>query len=89
LKLNWKYGEAESGSANPASTAELIPPPVDDLKQLLELAQDGLLKELSQAAERIGQQDDRYRPFVQQVLQFAKKFQAEKIESFIQQYLNE
>jgi CheY-like chemotaxis protein len=87
LKLTWKYEEAGSSAADLLSTTELIPPPAADLERLLELAQDGLLKELSQAAERIGQQDDRYQPFVQQVLQFAKQFQTEKIESFIQQYL--
>jgi signal transduction histidine kinase/FixJ family two-component response regulator len=87
LKLTWKYEEAESGAADLLSTAELIPPPAEDLERLLELAQDGMLKELSHAAEHIGQQDDRYQPFAQQVLQFAKQFQTEKIESFIQQYL--
>jgi CheY-like chemotaxis protein len=89
LKLTWRHEEAELGSAvDPASNAELIPPSVDDLKQLLELAQDGMLKELSLTAEKIGQQSDRYQPFIQQVLQLAKKFQAEEIESFIQPYLN-
>ncbi len=65
----------------------LIPPPVADLQILLELAQDGMLKKLTTIAEEIGQQNDRYQPFIQRVLQFTKQFQVEQIERFIQAYI--
>jgi hypothetical protein len=58
-----------------------------DLQLLLELAEDGLLKELVKTAEEIVAKDDRYEPFTQQIQQLAKQFQTEKIEVLIQKYL--
>ncbi len=83
LKLTWEYAEA----AATTSTTELIPPPREDLQRLLELAQDGLVKKLTEAAEQIGQKSDRYQPFIQKILQLAKQFQTENIEQLIQEYL--
>jgi signal transduction histidine kinase/DNA-binding response OmpR family regulator len=92
LKLNWKYEETTTkiGSATShkkIDIAELVPPPLADLQILLELAQDGLLKELTETAQKIAQRNDSYQPFVEQILQLAKKFQTEKIEMLIQKYL--
>ncbi|NEU73227.1 response regulator [Hassallia byssoidea VB512170] len=83
LKLTWKY----EATATITSTTELIPPPREDLQKLLELAQDGLVKKLTEAAEQIGQKSDRYQPFIQKILQLAKQFQTENIEQLLQEYL--
>ncbi|MCV3217425.1 ATP-binding protein [Plectonema radiosum NIES-515] len=83
LKLTWKY----QATATTTSTTELIPPPKEDLQKLLELAQDGLVKKLTEAAEQIGQKSDRYQPFIQKILQLAKQFQTENIEQLIEEYL--
>ncbi|MCU0544822.1 MAG: ATP-binding protein [Oscillatoriaceae cyanobacterium Prado104] len=94
LQLTWQYDETASDT-NPATgsqeveRAELIVPPAADLQILLELAQDGLLKQLAETASQIGQKDDRYQPFVEQIKQLVKKFQSEKIEALIQQYLSQ
>jgi signal transduction histidine kinase len=72
--------------ANPAP-ATLIPPPPEALQRLLELAQKGRLLQVAALAESIGQQDDRYQAFTQQVLGLARKFQSERIEQLIQPYL--
>ncbi len=90
LQLTWKYAETESSSQFTASDRQataLIPPPTAALQVLLELAQDGMLKKLAATAEQIGEQNDRYQPFIDRVLQFAKQFQVEQIETFIQQYI--
>ncbi|MEG4216918.1 ATP-binding protein [Microcoleus sp. Pol14C6] len=88
LQLIWKYDVTElTTSNNEVSTKELIPPSAADLQILLELAQDGLLRELAETAAQIGQKDQRYQPFIQQLIQLAKQFQTEKIEEFIQQHL--
>ncbi|MEG4206918.1 ATP-binding protein [Microcoleus sp. Pol7_A1] len=88
LQLIWKYDVTElTTSNNEVSTKELIPPSAADLQILLELAQDGLLRELAETADKIGQKDERYQPFIQQVIQLAKQFQTEKIEELIQQHL--
>jgi signal transduction histidine kinase/DNA-binding response OmpR family regulator len=97
LQLTWKYEESadqapDSLSAylsdqRPDTTANMVFPPSEDLQVLLELAQQGRLKKLSEVVEQIGQKSDRYQPFVNHVLQFAKTFQTESLEQFIQQHL--
>ena len=62
-------------------------PPSSDLQILLELAQEGRLQKLSKIAAQIGEKDERYEPFIKQVLQLSKQFQSEKIEQLIQQFL--
>lgn len=92
LQLTWQYDEIEVDPAlsnSQVSTAELIVPPLADLQLLLELAEDGLLKELVKTTEEIGANDTKYLPFVQQILQLAKQFETEKIELLIQKYLNQ
>ncbi|NJL90058.1 MAG: response regulator [Coleofasciculaceae cyanobacterium SM2_1_6] len=84
LQLTWNHEEVTTTVAH---ASEIIAPPSSELQILLELAQEGRLKKLMEVAEQIGQQDDRYQPFMQQVLHLAKKFQSEKIEQLIQQYL--
>ncbi|MEE3719702.1 ATP-binding protein [Tumidithrix elongata RA019] len=90
LQLTWQYDETklESTPINHTDfTVDLIPPPDEDLQILLELSQDGLLRKLAETAERIGQKNERYQPFVQHILQLTKQLQPEKIEAFIQPYL--
>lgn len=69
------------------STLKIMPPPSSDLQILLELAQEGRLQKLSKIAAQIGEKDERYEPFIKQVLQLSKQFQSEKIEQLIQQFL--
>lgn len=92
LQLTWKYEETKPEISSATSqknidSTELVPPPLADLKVLLELSQDGMVKELIQFAQEIGQESDRYQPFIEQVIQLAKKFQTEKVETLIQKYL--
>lgn len=85
LNLTWT-SESSNPKPQPLPT-ELIAPPAADLQAWLELAQEGRLKKLISAAEQLQQQDDRYQPFAQQVIQLAKQFQSEQLEALIQQYL--
>jgi CheY-like chemotaxis protein len=91
LQLTWNYDVTQpvpnTDRVQSASASSLIPPPRSDLQFLLELAQDGLLKKMTITAEHIGQKNDRYQPFVQHLIQLAKKFQSDKIEILLQQYL--
>lgn len=93
LQLTWKYAEPE-GSSTPTASSDraavpLIPPPTADLHILLELARDGMLKKLVATAEQIGQQQDLYQPFIEAVLHFAKQFQVERLEAFIQSHITQ
>jgi signal transduction histidine kinase/ActR/RegA family two-component response regulator len=81
------FTSATTTSSLSLSTLKIIPPPSSDLQILLELAQEGRLQKLSKIAAQIGEKDDRYEPFIKQVLQLSKQFQAEKIEQLIQHFL--
>jgi len=90
LQLTWHYEQTESETlsiSSTDSTTELILPPTEDLQHLLELAQDGLLIKLTGTARQIGQQDSRYQPFIERILQLAKQFQSDQIEELIQLHL--
>jgi len=91
LGIIWNHEELvrQSMFTFPTKTSSLkvIVPPSSDLQILLELAQEGRLQRLSKITAQIGQKDEGYQPFIQQVLQLAKQFQAEKIEQLIQQFL--
>jgi murein L,D-transpeptidase YcbB/YkuD len=87
LELTWKIENILAESLPHSQPTELIPPPVSTLQAWLELVQEGRLKKLNEAAEELAQQNDRYQPFIQQVMQLIKQFQSEKLEQLIQQYL--
>ncbi|NJL88349.1 MAG: response regulator [Coleofasciculaceae cyanobacterium SM2_1_6] len=92
LKLTWDYQEEESSASTinseSADLDNLIIPDSGDLQILLELAQQGRLKKLTQLGAEIAAQDQKYQPFVDHLNHLAKQFQSEKIEGFLQQSLN-
>jgi signal transduction histidine kinase/DNA-binding response OmpR family regulator len=99
LQIEWKYdqklptetsvGLAQKTVSNSViQTLAMAVPAPEDLALLLNLAQQGRLKKLTEEAKRIEQLDKGYTQFIQQILQLAKSFQADKIEDLIQQYLN-
>jgi signal transduction histidine kinase len=85
-ELAWVY--TDTALALLANPVQLIPPPTEALQRLLELSQKGRLRQVSALAESIGQQDERYQAFTQQILKLAQKFQTERIEQLIQSYLS-
>ncbi|MEB3295670.1 MAG: ATP-binding protein, partial [Synechococcales bacterium] len=88
LNLTWIAEAAVPKDApEPVTSTEMVIPQRADLDNLLLFARQGRLKKLIVAAEQIQAQDDRYRPFIQQILPFAKTFQAAKIIQLIEPYL--
>jgi CheY-like chemotaxis protein len=85
LQLTWNYEEVVNTVVS--SVSEIMTPAATELQALLELAQQGRFKNLVLMAEQIGQQDERYQPFIQQVLQLANQFQLKQVEELIQQHL--
>ena len=99
LQIKWKYeqtalSETAVNQLTPKTSDSVIPtsemavPAPEDLALLLNLAQQGRLKKLTEEAKRIEQLDKGYTQFVQQILQLAKSFQADKIEILLKQYMN-
>ena len=71
---------------NSLQTAELVPPPAEELALLFDLAMKGRVKTLLEEVERLEQLDDKFVPFVKELRQLAKNFQIKKIRAFIKQY---
>ncbi|MCU0568374.1 MAG: ATP-binding protein [Oculatellaceae cyanobacterium Prado106] len=87
LDLTWQY-ETQTVNEIPDTVAEkLLVPPTDDLETWLELAQQGRFPKLMAIAQQLAQENADYQPFVQTVVQFAKQFQADKLEQFLQKAL--
>ncbi|ELS32266.1 hypothetical protein Pse7429DRAFT_2943 [Pseudanabaena biceps PCC 7429] len=51
------------------------------------MAEDGLLRTLTDKAKEIGEKDEQYQPFVKEIMQLAKHFQIEQIEALLQKSL--
>ncbi len=65
-QLTWKFDPLEPAPSPSREnriipSGELIPPLSEDLRILLELAQQGLLRKLTETAEKVGQKSDRLR----------------------------
>jgi CheY-like chemotaxis protein len=93
LALTWKTERSETLSSETAAS-ELIPPPIAELKTWLELVQEGRLKKLIEVAEQFEphspsstNSEQKYQPFIRQVIQLARQFQSEQLEYFLQRYL--
>ena len=86
LGFTWKYEEAETSLINTEANT-LVAPPKADLEVLLELAQEGRLKKLAEAAEEIGKNPD-YLLFTNQIIQLSKQFQTEQIENLLQEHID-
>ncbi|WP_353932574.1 ATP-binding protein [Okeanomitos corallinicola TIOX110] len=67
--------------------SEMLIPTQDELGQMLELAQQGRLQKLGEFVKNLEKNDPKYIPFLEQILALAQKFQLEKIEVFIQQFM--
>ncbi|MBW4517927.1 MAG: MASE1 domain-containing protein [Timaviella obliquedivisa GSE-PSE-MK23-08B] len=100
LQLTWIYQPTVSeneqvqsliSKANSSinSFTPLVSPPLADLTQLLQLAQHGRLKKLSEVAKALEHQNPQYAPLTQQLLDLSNGFQVAKLEAFIQQLLDE
>ncbi|MEO0535850.1 MAG: ATP-binding protein [Cyanobacteria bacterium P01_A01_bin.123] len=95
LGLDWKCApthlpsEAVKISLNSSSDRidKIAVPTTDVLQHLLQLAEQGRLKTLQTELQDLAQANGDYTPFAQQLQAWAKQFQAEKIEHFIQQHL--
>ena len=84
--LNWEYNKIENvklSSTLNKDDVELILPVVEDLQQLLELTQHGSLSKILKTAEEISQQNSKYMPFTQKIVQLVKLCELEEVEELL------
>lgn len=88
LQVEWIYDVKPEDLTTPQPLpSEVVLPPEDTLKALLELAQQANLKTLRERLESLIDTDKMYSPFAEPLLQLARQFKAEEIEDLLHQYL--
>ena len=94
LRLEWVYEEKEvAGQQQDESIslapATIVPPPAEDLLKLYDLALKGRVSAIKDQVEKLAQLDVKFAPFAEEISQFAKSFQIEKIQDLIKKYVDE
>ncbi|MGD1699763.1 ATP-binding protein [Dapis sp. BLCC M229] len=100
LQITWKYEsiltpdatesrhhQNISKSKTETTNTDMVLPPLADLENLFQLAQQGRLKKLVAAAQTLEQKNQDYATFVDRIVQQAKDFEIKKITIFIQESL--
>ncbi len=90
LPIEWTYagsGEARAGETI-ASDASVVPPPEEELRVLLELAQAGDLLSIEEQMEALEQQGDVYAAFARKLRQLAIDMEDQQIIETIEHYLS-
>ena len=91
LNLEWLYNEQEkseilSRNQQGVQTGDILIPPSEDLKILIDLA---LKADLFSICDRLEKLDSSYQEFVAPLLELAEEFKIEEIETLLQQYLSQ
>lgn len=90
LNLEWVYQETTlSPSPQKTETAEILPPPVEEMQNLYNLAMKGHFKGIIKQAKSIQKLDPKYLLFAQKVEDFAKDFQERELLELIKKYLKD
>ncbi len=81
--------EPTSALNSTADLSDLLLPESEVLQELLTMVQQGRFKALQAALKRLAQENESYAPFAHQLKTWAQQFQAERIETFLQQHLKQ
>lgn len=81
LNMQWIY-QAEAAITKPKAET-VVPPPLEDLKRLYDLAMQGRVKALRLEAEELQKKQPEFDLFAQELHQLARSFQIEKIKTLL------
>jgi hypothetical protein len=101
LQLEWVYQTTEANTIDLASQTnsealpagivgetDLVPPDLENLEILYELASFGNMERIQQHARYLEELAPQYRPFAKRISQLAEAFDDQEIQKIIKQYLN-
>jgi CheY-like chemotaxis protein len=90
LGIEWLRREEAPARDAPAEElpdgGHLAPPPAEELEMLSALAKKGLIHRILEEAERIRQHDPRFRPWIDQLMTLARRYQTRKLRDFVGAY---
>ncbi|WP_299403791.1 PAS domain S-box protein [Acaryochloris sp. IP29b_bin.148] len=87
LKLNWIYGDLPGKLESFPTVAEIVVPSLSVLQTLLAFAQMDNISDLRAHLDHLVKEDEQYLSFVDPMLQLAKQYQTEEIETLLQEYI--
>ncbi len=67
-------------------TEEFVPPPLEEMEILFELAISGDMRGLQERAASLETQNETFRPFAHKLYQLAKNFQDRQVLTLIEKY---
>ena len=91
LKLEWVYEEQAKVSVEVTEVVDsnvVIPPSKEVLQQLLTLVEDGDIQSLVETVEELQKSQATSTAFAQEILQLANSFQLQRLQTFIEEYLD-
>jgi signal transduction histidine kinase/CheY-like chemotaxis protein len=99
LKLEWSYEredaartaeEPESGPAEPSTSrhAEVVPPPAEALRDLLDLTRKGLINDIEEYADKLDEADPKLSTFTRQLRRLSLDFRLDEIEILIKKHMD-
>ncbi len=89
LNLNWIYTSPKTEPPSQhKSCGWLDAPPLEEMKVLHHLAQQGNMRDIIQQAKYLCKLDMRYIPFAEQLSRLAKGYQSKTILNFVERYIN-
>ena len=90
LNLTFQYAaEKERAEEKAFDPRSLIPPPLEELTVLQELALMGDMKAIVSRADHFESLGDQYRPFARRLSHLAEAFEDRQIRALVQRYLDE
>ena len=95
LGLEWTYKSATESrqvlpeEPPPEPTDPVILPSAAELAQLYEWSRKGLIFHIEERVEQLQQQDGQFVPFATKLLAWIRDFDLEKIQGFLERYLND
>jgi CheY-like chemotaxis protein len=95
LQLEWDYAESADTMESPFLVSGKIKdwesitlPPLDELKRLYDLAQNGFLDDINTRLDKLEADGIRYQAFIQQVRTFVWAYQDALLVQFLRHYLD-
>jgi PAS domain S-box-containing protein len=89
LKLDWIYALPEAEPLPQHKPDEwLDAPPLAEMRILLQLAEEGSMRDIIVQADYLGELDASYRPFVEQLRSLAKGYQSKAVLDLVERYIN-
>ncbi|MCB9102845.1 MAG: PAS domain S-box protein [Anaerolineales bacterium] len=89
LDLTWRYQHDVAPEKTTVVTEPALPPPVEILERLLNLAQFGDMDQIQAEAKALANRDPQHAPFAQRLVDLAKRFEDKQIIHLVEEQMEE